>query len=115
MLSDRLNQERALLLFQSRAGHAVSHVATGSVAAADIVARHVGGAQGAALATAAHSAFVTAMADGMRVAAAVALVAAIAAVFALPRRSRLATPPTAPALPEPGAAEPRVPACAVNG
>jgi EmrB/QacA subfamily drug resistance transporter len=104
--------------------HAVSHVATGSVAAADIVARHVGGAQGAALAAAAHSAFVTAMADGMRVAAAVALVAAIAAVFALPRRSRLASPPAAQpertAQPGPvAAAEPaagtRVPACAVNG
>jgi EmrB/QacA subfamily drug resistance transporter len=105
--------------------HAVSHVATGSVAAADIVARHVGGAQGAALAAAAHSAFVTAMADGMRVAAAVALVAAIAAVFALPRRSRLAAPPAAAepvAAAEPAAAaktsataETRVPACAVNG
>jgi len=98
--------------------HAVSHVATGSVAAADIVARHVGGAQGAALAAAAHSAFVTAMADGMRVAAAVALVAAIAAVFALPRRSRLAAPPVAAADPaataEPAAGT-RVPACAVNG
>ena len=92
--------------------HAVSHVATGSVAAANIVARQVGGAQGATLAAAAHSAFVTAMADGMRVAAAVALVAAIAAVFALPRRSRLAAPPTAPELPEPETAEPRVPDCA---
>ena len=92
--------------------HAVSHVATGSVAAADIVARHVGGAQGAALAAAAHSAFVTAMADGMRVAAAVALVAAIGAIFALPRRGRLAARPTAPTLPEPGTAEPRFPATA---
>jgi EmrB/QacA subfamily drug resistance transporter len=94
--------------------HAVSRVATGSVAAADIVARQAGGAQGAALAAAAHSAFVTAMADGMRVAAAVALVAALAAVFALPRRSRLAAPPAAPALPEPRAAEPQVPACAAS-
>src|SRR5580693_3537756 len=66
--------------------HAVSRVATGSVAAADIVARQAGGAQGAALAAAAHSAFVTAMADGMRVAAGVALVSAVAAIFALPRR-----------------------------
>jgi len=89
--------------------HAVSHVATGSVAAADVVARHVGGLRGAELAAAAHSAFVTAMADGMRVAAAVALVAAIGAVFALPRRHQGAT--TA-ALPQPAAAERPVPACA---
>jgi EmrB/QacA subfamily drug resistance transporter len=87
--------------------HAVSHVATGSVAAADIVARHVGGVRGAELAAAAHGAFTTAMADGMRVAAAVALAAAIGAIFALPRRQ--ATAPAA-ALPEPTAAEPRVPA-----
>jgi EmrB/QacA subfamily drug resistance transporter len=89
--------------------HAVSHVATGSVAAADIVARHVGGPQGAQLAAAAHSAFTTAMADGMRVAAAVALAAAIAAVFALPRR-----PGNGPAVAdaEPAAAETPVPACA---
>ena len=95
--------------------HAVSHVATGSVAAADIVARHAGGAQGAALAAAAHSAFVTAMADGMRVAAAVALVAAIAAVFALPRRTPAPQLPLPRRCPEPEAAEPRVPACAASG
>jgi len=35
---------------------------------------------------AAHSAFVTAMAMGLRVAASVALVSAVAAYFALPRR-----------------------------
>ena len=90
--------------------HAVSHVATGSVAAADIVARHVGGLRGAELAAAAHSAFVTAMADGMRVAAAVALVAAIGAVFALPRRGPAVAAPAA-ALPQRAAAEPPVPAC----
>jgi EmrB/QacA subfamily drug resistance transporter len=89
--------------------HAVSHVATGSVAAADIVARHVGGLPGAELAAAAHGAFVTAMADGMRVAAAVALVAAIGAVFALPRRHPGAT---AAALAQPAAEEPPVPAAA---
>ena len=92
--------------------HAVSHVATGSVAAADIVARHVGGAQGAALAAAAHSAFVTAMADGMRVAAAVALVAAIGAIFALPRRGSLAARPRLPRSPSPGRRAPRPPAAA---
>jgi EmrB/QacA subfamily drug resistance transporter len=87
--------------------HAVSRVATGSVAAADIVARHVGGPAGAQLAAAAHSAFVTAMADGMRVAAAVALVSAIGAIFALPRRQD--TAPAAP-LAEPQDAGSRVPA-----
>jgi EmrB/QacA subfamily drug resistance transporter len=106
-------------LTAAHAPHAVSHVATGSVAAADIVARHIGGPAGAQLAAAAHSAFTTAMADGMRVAAAVALVSAIAAVFALPRRSRVAAPADAPAEPKPeaaagpeAAAETPVPACA---
>ncbi len=46
----------------------------------------MGGAAGGELVSAAHSAFVDAMAMGIRVAAAVALVAAIGAVFALPRR-----------------------------
>jgi EmrB/QacA subfamily drug resistance transporter len=64
----------------------VAHVATGSVAAADIVGRRVGGVPGSELIGAAHSAFVSAMGAGMRVAACVALVSAIAAVFALPRR-----------------------------
>lgn len=88
--------------------HAVSRVATGSVAAADAVARHVGGVQGGQLAAAAHSAFTTAMADGMRVAAAVALVSAIAAVFALPRR----TPSPAAVIAEPAVAETPAAACA---
>jgi EmrB/QacA subfamily drug resistance transporter len=64
----------------------VIHQATSSVAAADIIGRHVGGVQGSQLVSAAHSAFVTAMATGIRVAAAVALVSAIGAIFALPRR-----------------------------
>ena len=65
-----------------------AHVATGSVAAADILSRRVGGPEGTELARTAHSAFVTAMDMGMRVAACVALTAAIAAIFALPRRSQ---------------------------
>jgi EmrB/QacA subfamily drug resistance transporter len=64
----------------------VVHQATSSVAAADIIGRQVGGAQGSQLVSAAHSAFVTAMGMGIRVAAAVALAAAIGAIFALPRR-----------------------------
>jgi EmrB/QacA subfamily drug resistance transporter len=66
---------------------AVSHVATGSIAAADMLAGHVGGAAGASLAAAAHQAFANAMSLGLRVAAGVALVSAIVAVFALPRRN----------------------------
>jgi EmrB/QacA subfamily drug resistance transporter len=65
----------------------VVHAATSSVAAADVIGRHLGGPQGSALVVGAHSAFVNSMATGVRVAAGVALVSAIAAVFALPRRS----------------------------
>jgi len=66
----------------------VAHQATSSVAAADSIGRHAGGLQGSELVGAAHSAFVNAMAMGMRVAAGVALVAAIGAVFALPPRRK---------------------------
>ncbi len=61
---------------------AVTHLAAGSVAAADAVSRHAGSA-GPVLLGAAHTAFVTSMADGMRISAAVALAAALAAVVAL--------------------------------
>jgi EmrB/QacA subfamily drug resistance transporter len=83
----------------------VSHLATSSVAAADIAGKHLGGAAGAELTTAAHAAFTTAMATGMRVSAVVALVAAIGVAFALPARRR----PETVALPGPDgdlAAEP---------
>ena len=66
-------------------GHLV-HIATSSVAAADIAGGQLGGATGSEVVTAAHTAFVTAMAMGLRVAAGVALVSAAAAFFALPRR-----------------------------
>jgi EmrB/QacA subfamily drug resistance transporter len=62
------------------------HIAAGSVAAADAVGQQAGGATGSELVTAAHSAFVSAMAMGVRVAAGVVLVSALAAIFALPRR-----------------------------
>ena len=66
----------------------VSHLATSSVAAADAVGRHLGGASGAQLTAAAHTAFTAAMSTGMRMAAVVALAAAVGAVFALPARRR---------------------------
>jgi EmrB/QacA subfamily drug resistance transporter len=62
---------------------AVTRIATGSVAAANAVGAQVGGASGHQLVTAAHAAFVTAMADGMRVAAAVAVLSAVGSYFAL--------------------------------
>src|SRR5271166_5679844 len=64
----------------------VVHIAASSVAAADAAGQQAGGQPGSELVAAAHSAFVNAMAMGIRVAAAVALAAAIAAIFALPRR-----------------------------
>src|SRR5229473_34894 len=64
----------------------IVHVATSSVAAADAAGQQAGGAPGSELVAAAHSAFVNAMAMGVRVAAGVALVSAVAAIFALPRR-----------------------------
>ncbi len=67
-------------------GGALGIAIIGSLSAA--VYRHVGGLQGSELVGAAHSAFVNAMAMGMRVAAGVALVSAIGAVFALPRRRK---------------------------
>ncbi len=78
----------ASVLATAHAPSRVGHLATSSVAAADATGRHVGGLQGSELIGAAHSAFVNAMAMGMRVAAGVALVSAIGAVFALPRRPK---------------------------
>jgi len=75
----------------------VSHLATSSVAAADVAGKHLGGAAGAQLTAAAHTAFTAAMATGMRVSAVVALVAAIGVAFALPARRR----PESAALPQP--------------
>lgn len=55
-------------------------------AAGDLVGKTVGGSAGCELVGAAHSAFVGAMALGMRVAAGVALISAVAVIVALPRR-----------------------------
>jgi EmrB/QacA subfamily drug resistance transporter len=96
-----------------RAHHApavVTRVASGSVAAADAVGRHVGGALGLRLTGAAHVAYTSGMATGMRVAAAVALAGAVGLSLLLPRRSQgglatltLAAPGPA-AVPEPACA-----------
>ena len=91
----------------------VSHLATSSVAAADIVGKHLGGASGGQLTAAAHTAFTAAMATGMRVSAAVALVAAIGVAFALPARTRreaVALPQTEDAAPVPDRAVAAAPA-----
>ena len=90
------------MLIARHAPGLIAHTAAGSIAAADSVGRHVGGAAGRDLIGAAHSAFVNAMASGVRVAAAVALVSAVAAVFALPRSRTLVAAGTArpaPAVP----------------
>jgi EmrB/QacA subfamily drug resistance transporter len=63
----------------------VVKAATGSIAAADAVSRHVGGLAGAEVMRSAHADFTLAMAAGMRVAAAVALGGALLSVVLLPR------------------------------
>ena len=87
----------AAAVYRSQLTHALTarhapglivHIATSSVAAADAAGQQAGGAPGSELVAAAHSAFVNAMAMGVRVAAGVALVCAIGAVFALPPRPR---------------------------
>jgi EmrB/QacA subfamily drug resistance transporter len=98
-------------VYRSRLGRAlatahvpgqVTHAATGSVAAANLTAARLGGAHGGELVTAAHSAFVTSMSVGMRVAAAAALASAVGTLFALaPRRPR-PVPETVPPIPAEG-------------
>jgi EmrB/QacA subfamily drug resistance transporter len=79
------------VLIARHAPAVIVHVAASSVAAADAVGKQAGGAPGSELVAAAHSAFVNAMAMGLRVAAGVALISAVAAIFALPRREPQAT------------------------
>ena len=83
------------VLVAHHAPPAALHVATTSIAAADIVGTRIGGATGDALVAAAHSAFVSAMDSGIQVAAAVALLGAIGCFAALPRR--IVPPAPAPA------------------
>jgi len=104
------------MLIARHAPGLIAHTAAGSIAAADSVGRHVGGAAGRDLIGAAHSAFVNAMASGVRVAAAVALVSAVAAVFALPRSRTLVAAGTArpaPAVPAETVPAATVPAATV--
>jgi EmrB/QacA subfamily drug resistance transporter len=99
-------------VYQSRLGSAlatahvpgaVTHAATSSVAAADLTGARLGGVPGSELISAAHSAFVTSMALGIRVAAGVALASAVAAVFAFaPRRPRRVVAAAAPVQPAEG-------------
>jgi EmrB/QacA subfamily drug resistance transporter len=76
---------RGVLVTHHAPGTVVT-AATGSVAEADGIAKHVGGPIGTELASAAHQAFTTAMSGGMRVAAGVAIAGAVACFVALPRR-----------------------------
>jgi hypothetical protein len=66
----------------------VAHVATGSIAAADAVAKSLGGMRGSEIVLAAHQAFTTAMSLGMRVTGGIAVVGALATVVAFPRSRR---------------------------
>src|ERR1700761_6865340 len=80
---------------------AVTKVATGSVAAANAVGARVGGASGHQPLPPSPSPYVTAMADGMRVAAAVAVIAAVISYLALaPRRGATAAAPEPAEAPE---------------
>jgi MFS family permease len=99
------------LLAARHAPGLVVHTATSSVAAANVVGQQVGGTSGSELVSAAHIAFVNAMAIGVRVAAAAALVSAVAAVFALPRQGKPAVavaPQSAETLPATAALVPSV-------
>jgi EmrB/QacA subfamily drug resistance transporter len=86
-------------LTAAHAPGAVVHQATSSVAAADAIGARAGGAAGGQLVSAAHSAFVSAMSMGIKVAAVMALAAAVAAIFALPRRPGPEPAPAAAASP----------------
>jgi EmrB/QacA subfamily drug resistance transporter len=67
---------------------AVTREATSSIAAADGIAKHVGGPIGSELASVAHQAFTSAMSGGMRVAAGVAIAGAVACFAGIPGRAR---------------------------
>jgi EmrB/QacA subfamily drug resistance transporter len=95
-------------------GHLV-HIATSSVAAADIAGGRLGGATGSELVAAAHGAFVHAMAMGLRVAAGVAILSAVAAYFALPRRPLAQSQDTVAARPAAAALEPATAALVTAG
>jgi DHA2 family multidrug resistance protein-like MFS transporter len=76
----------APVLTNHHAPATVVHLATGSVAAADIVGTRIGGTRGHELVEAAHGAFVHGMAAGMRLSGAAAAAGALLCWIALPRR-----------------------------
>jgi EmrB/QacA subfamily drug resistance transporter len=86
----------AAKLVAHHAPGSVVHIATGSIAAADAVAKSVGGASGSEIVRAAHDSFTTAMALGMRVAGAIAIAAAVGAAAALPARAGVHVPASVP-------------------
>jgi hypothetical protein len=63
----------------------VVHIATGSIAAASEVAKSIGGLRGSEIASAAQASYTSAMALGMRLAGAVALVAAVGTFLVIPK------------------------------
>ncbi len=75
----------------------VVHIATGSIAAADAVARSVGGLRGEEIVRAAQDTFTTAMSLGMRVAGGIAVCGAVAAIGVIPRSRRARTTRAVPA------------------
>ncbi len=76
---------------------AVVHAASGSIAAADGLARALGGVRGGEILRAAQSSYTTAMALGMRVAGAVSVASALAALVVIPPRRRVQVAGAAPA------------------
>jgi EmrB/QacA subfamily drug resistance transporter len=76
---------------------AVVHAATGSIAAADGLARALGGVRGSEILRAAQSSFTTAMALGMRLAGAVSVASALAALVVIPPRRRVQVAGAVPA------------------
>ena len=74
------------MLHAAHVPNAITHVAAGSIAAADLESGRAGGTAGAELTSAAHLAFAHAMSVGLQAAAAISLVSAVAAIFALPGR-----------------------------
>jgi len=75
----------------------VVHIATGSIAAADAVGKSIGGARGGEIVQAAHEAFTSAMALGMRVAGGIAIAGAVGAFAVIPRSPRPRAASLAPA------------------
>jgi len=76
------------LLSTHHAPEALTHAASGSVAAADLIGQRLGGVHGSEIVGAAHAAFASAMGGGMKLAAVVTLAGALGCLVALPSRRR---------------------------